>query len=336
MNIDGLHCLVTGGAGFLGSHLVEELIRKGCKVRVLDNLCNGKRENLSGHLKNENIEFYRGTVTDPFDVGRALNGIDAVFHLAVLGVRHSITHPFENHRVNAEGTLLLLDAAYREHVKRFIYCSSSEVYGTAQYVPVPEEHPTYPCTVYGASKLAGEAYARGYHKTYGMPIVILRPFNLYGPRSHYEGDAGEFIPKSIVRALNGEPIMIFGDGTQTRDFTYVEDTARALVAAAENDVLIGQTLNIGSNFEISIQELAHKIAAMISQSPANIIFTPQRPGDVLRLYADYRKFNELCGWKPEVSFEDGLIRTIEFFRNHPLGPKGLLAEETERNWEIGF
>ena len=169
-----------------------------------------------------------------------------------------------------------------------------------------------------------------------MPIIILRPFNIYGPRSHHEGDAGEFIPKSIVRAMNGEPIIIFGDGSQTRDFTYVEDTVAAFISAAECDGMIGQTLNVGSNFEISIKELAHKIAGMVSQSPINVIYTPQRPGDVLRLYSDSRKFYELCGWKPEVSFEDGLIRTIEFFRNHPLGPEGLLADETGRNWEIKF
>jgi len=336
MQIEGLHCLVTGGAGFIGSHLADELIRKGCKVRVLDNLSNGKLENLLDHHSHKNFQFYRGTITDQSDVQHALHGINVVFHLACLGVRHSIVHPFENHRVNAEGSLLLLDGARHEKVKRFVYCSSSEVYGTAHYVPMPEEHPTNPCTVYGASKLAGEAYARAYHKTYGLPTVIARLFNTYGPRSHHEGDAGELIPKSIVRALNNEPIIIFGDGSQTRDFTYVEDSARALVAASESDPMIGQTVNIGSNFEISIKELAHKIAAMVSQSPANVIYTPPRPGDVLRLYADYRKFNELCGWKPKVSFDAGLAMTLEYFRNHPLGPKGLMAGEAGRNWETTY
>jgi len=336
MHIEGLHCLVTGGAGFIGSHLVDELIRKDCRVRVLDNLSNGKLENLVGHWSNEDFEFYRGTVIDPFDVQHALQGIDVVFHLACLGVRHSIVHPFENHRVNAEGSLLLLDGAYRTKVKRFVYCSSSEVYGTAQHVPMPEDHPTYPCTVYGASKLAGEAYTRAYYKTYGMPIVITRLFNTYGPRSHHEGDAGEFVPKSIVRALNSEPIIIFGDGGQTRDFTYVEDSARALVAASESDAMIGQTVNIGSNFEISIKELAHNISGMVSQPPTNVVYTPPRPGDVLRLYADSRKFIELCGWQPQVSFNTGITRTIEFFRNHPLGSKGLMAGESGRNWETTF
>ena len=326
-------CLVTGGAGFIGSYLVDELIGKGCTVRVLDNLVNGKLENLSDHLGQKNFQFFRGSITDPLDVRRAMEGINVVFHLACLGVRHSITHPFENHRVNAEGSLFVLDAAYRAKVDRFLYCSSSEVYGTAEYVPMPESHPTHPCTVYGAGKLAGEAYARAYYKTYEMATSIVRPFNTYGPRSHYEGDAGEMIPKSIVRALNGQPVIVFGDGFQTRDFTYVEDTARALASAAENDAMIGQTLNIGSNFEISIKDLAYKIAETVGNPKTKVVFTPQRPGDVLRLFADPRKFTDICGWEPQVSFDEGLTKTIDFFRNHPLGLKCLMESESGRNWE---
>ena len=333
MKLEGKKCLVTGGAGFIGSHLVDELISKDCTVRVLDNLANGKLENLSDHLGQEQFEFFRGSITDPLDVGRAMEGIHIVFHLACLGVRHSIVHPFENHRVNAEGSLLLLDAARRAKLERFLYCSSSEVYGTAEYVPMPESHPTHPCTVYGSGKLAGEAYARAYYKTYGMATVILRPFNTYGPRSHHEGDAGEMIPKSIVRALNGEPIIVFGDGSQTRDFTYVEDIATALVVGSESDAMIGQTLNVGSNFEISIKDIGEKIAEMAGNPNTQIQFTPDRPGDVLRLYADPKRFMELCDWKARVGFDEGLAKTIDFFRNHPLGIEGLMESESGRNWE---
>jgi len=333
MRISGKLCLVTGGAGFIGSHLVDNLMQKGCRVRVLDNLTNGRIENFSHHRFEESFEFLHGSVTDPLDVQCALEGVEAVFHLACLGVRHSIGHPFENHRVNAEGTLLVLDAAYRTKVERFLYCSSSEVYGTAQYVPMPESHPTYPCTVYGASKLAGEAYARAYYKTYGMPVVIIRPFNTYGPRSHHAGDAGEMIPKSIVRALNGQPIFVFGDGSQTRDFTYVEDTAKALVAAAEGDAMVGQTLNIGSNFEISIKDVAHKVAEYINNPESKVVFDSPRPGDVLRLFADARRFTDLCGWESQVSFDEGLEKTIDFFRNHPPGLDHLIKDEEAINWE---
>lgn len=325
-------CLVTGGAGFIGSHLVDKLMAAGCHVRVLDNLANGKTENIRHHLSSPRFQFEQGSIVDPLDVSRAMQGIDLVFHLACLGVRHSLHHPFENQRVNGEGTLLLLDAAYRLGVKRFIYCSSSEIYGSAQFVPMPETHPTEPCTIYGASKLAGEAYARAYHTTYGLETVIIRPFNTYGPRSHHEGDAGEMIPKSIVRALNGEDILIFGDGKQTRDFTFVEDTATGLVEAAQSDSMIGATLNIGSNFEISIKDLALLLHTLVGNDKAEVKYVTDRPGDIYRLYADPSQFFSLCNWSPQTDFETGLKKTIDFFRLHPSGLQGLLDDENGVNW----
>lgn len=337
MKINTLQCLVTGGAGFIGSHLVDKLMDSGCRVRVIDNLVNGKLENIAHHLDNENFDFFKGSITDPFDVERVMKGIEVVFHLACLGVRHSLTHPFENHRVNTEGTLFLLETARKMGVKRFIHCSSSEVYGTASQVPMTESHPTLPCTIYGASKLAAEAYARAYFKTYGFPACIIRPFNTFGPRSHHEGDAGEMIPKSIVRLLSRKKITIFGDGSQTRDFTYVEDTAKGLIAAAECEGIIGKTMNIGSNFEISIRDLAVKLTALVHGDVTidkAIEFTDDRPGDVLRLYADASAFIETTSWNPEVKFEEGLLKTIQFFKNHPAGISALIRDEIRCNWSL--
>ena len=165
MRLTGKKVLVTGGAGFIGSHLVDALIQEGCYVKVMDNLTTGKLENLARHKDDKKFHFVTGDITEYSEVVDSMEGIDIVFHLACLGVRHSIKHPFENHRVNAEGTLFVLQEAYKKEVEKFIYCSSSEVYGTAEYVPMPETHPAFPCTVYGASKLAGEAYTRSFCKT---------------------------------------------------------------------------------------------------------------------------------------------------------------------------
>ncbi|MBF0254235.1 MAG: GDP-mannose 4,6-dehydratase [Candidatus Omnitrophica bacterium] len=324
--------LVTGGAGFIGSHLVDELVRRRYRVRVLDNLCNGKRENLRIDAAEARVEFIKGDVTRPADLDRAMEGARTVFHLACLGVRHSLAHPEENHHVNALGTLRTLEAARRHKVRRFVYCSSSEVYGTARTTPMKEEHPTHPCTVYGAGKLAGESYARAFFLSYGLPAVIIRPFNTYGPRSHHEGDAGEMIPKSIVRTLAGEDIVIFGDGSQTRDFTYVTDSARGLAMAAADERLVGKTFNLGTGRSYTILQIARMVrdAALKPRHP--ILLTPGRPGDVLALEADAARFKRATGWRPRVGFADGLRQTVDFFAGHPLGIRELAGQQKARNW----
>jgi UDP-glucose 4-epimerase len=196
MELSGQRVLVTGGAGFIGSELVRQLAEKKADVVVVDNLVNGRRENVAD--LGPQVRLVVADVRDADGMSQVLQDVDLVFHLACLGVRHSIHSPRENHDVNATGTLTMLAAARERGVKRFVYISSSEVYGTARHVPMTEEHPTYPKTVYGASKLAGECYTRAYHDSYDYPSVVIRPFNTYGPRCHHEGDSGEVIPKFLL------------------------------------------------------------------------------------------------------------------------------------------
>ena len=219
MQISGptIRALVTGGAGFIGSHLTDHLARLGCRVTVLDNLVNGRRENLAEALSTGRVELVVGDITDAATCERIVPGHDVVFHLACLGVRASLHDPFSNHQVNALGSLNLLAAARRAGTPRFVYVSTSEVYGKALTFPLTESATTWPTTVYGGSKLAGEHYAAAYHECYGLPVIRIRPFNNYGPRAHFEGDSGEVIPRFMLRALAGQAPVVFGDGSHTRE-----------------------------------------------------------------------------------------------------------------------
>jgi UDP-glucose 4-epimerase len=324
--------LVTGGAGFIGSELVRQLAERGCAVRVVDNLVNGRRKNLEDVLGG-NVELTVADVRDTETMASMFSDTDIVFHLACLGVRHSIHSPLENHEVNASATLELLHAARNAGVQRFVYVSSSEVYGTARHAPISEEHPTLPMTVYGASKLAGECYTRAFWETYRYPTVVLRPFNSYGPRCHHEGDSGEVIPKFLLRCLADKPMFVFGDGTQTRDFTYVSDTARGILAAGLSDSSVGQTINLGSGREIQIKELARAIAEALGKPSAEIVHIEPRPGDVLRLLADNSKAKKLLRFEPSVTLGAGILRLLDWYVNQGKSPQQLLEQEIVRNWE---
>ncbi|MFN7140984.1 MAG: SDR family NAD(P)-dependent oxidoreductase, partial [Limisphaerales bacterium] len=299
--------LVTGGAGFIGSELVRQLVERGEEVIAVDNLVNGRWENVAG-ATNWDTQLVTADIRDEKRMSNLLQGVDVVFHLACLGVRHSIHAQLENHDVNATATLRLLGLSRAADVGRFVYVSSSEVYGTARWAPMAEEHPTAPHTVYGASKLAGECYTRAYFGSYGYPTVILRPFNTYGPRCHHEGDCGEVMPKFMLRGLAGRPMVIFGDGTQTRDFTYVSDTANGIITVGLSDKAVGQTINLGSGSEISIKELARRTATVVGLDVPSTIYDQGRPGDVLRLCADASRARALCGYEPRVSIDEGLVR----------------------------
>ncbi|MEW5855163.1 MAG: SDR family NAD(P)-dependent oxidoreductase [Myxococcota bacterium] len=326
----GRHVLVTGGAGFIGSELVHQLAWGGARVTVLDNLVNGRRENLQD-IPRDNVELVVGDIRDEALVNRLMRGVEVVFHLAVLGVRHSIHSPQENHEVNATATLKLLAAARSSGVGRFVYVSSSEVYGTARTAPMTEDHPPFPLTVYGGSKLAGECYTRAYFHTYGFPTVVLRPFNAFGPRCHHEGDSGEVIAKFMLRCMAGQPMIVFGDGTQTRDFTFVADTASGILAAGMSEGAVGKTINLGSGKEVTILELARIIARVVGVAP-RIEHIEPRPGDVLRLIADTTQARGLLGFAPNVSLEDGLTRLHAWYRDAGVAPETLLQRDVVRNW----
>ncbi|MFA4826220.1 MAG: SDR family NAD(P)-dependent oxidoreductase [Methanoregula sp.] len=323
--------LVTGGAGFIGSELVQQLASRGYQVTVVDNFVNGKRENLAGVPK-KSLKIIKGDIRDEKLIRNLMDGTDMVFHLACLGVRHSIHSPVENHEVNAFGALNLLLAAKEAEVKRFVHISTSEVYGTAMTVPMVEDHPTYPMTVYGAAKLAGEAYARAFYRTYGFPTVIVRPFNTYGPRCHHEGDSGEVIPKFMLRCLADQPLVIFGDGTQTRDFLYVSDTARGIILAGESADTIGNTINLGSGSEITINKLAKAISGVTKKPDARMQHETQRPGDTLRLYADISRARKILDFKPKVTLKEGLSNLMAWYTSQGSSAEDLLEQEVTHTW----
>jgi UDP-glucose 4-epimerase len=324
--------LVSGGAGFIGSHLVDELLKRNFRVRVIDSLINGRKENLESHFGAQNFTFLKGDILNKKDCERAVSGIDLIYHLACLGVRHSIKNPWENQRVNAEGTLNLLLAAKNFSNARFIYISSSEVYGATNTFPITENALPCPLTIYGASKLAGEKYTLAFHHCYGMNATVVRLFNNYGPRAHWENDTGELIPRTIVFALCGKNPVVFGKGTNTRDFLYVKDTAYALAELIKLHVLKGKMVNIGSDREIKILNVVKLIIKLIDRKGLKIDFQPKRPADVPRLWAEAKIFSELSGFKPRYSFAKGLLETIAYYKKLKES-RNLLSEIKIKNWE---
>jgi UDP-glucose 4-epimerase len=325
--------LVTGGAGFIGSHLTDHLAALGCRVTVLDNLVNGRRENLTAALATGRVTLVEGDITDAATCDRTVPGHDVVFHLACLGVRASLHDPFSNHQVNALGSLNLLAAARRAGTKRFVYISTSEVYGKALTFPLTEEATTWPTTVYGGSKLAGEHYAAAYHECYGLPVIRVRPFNNYGPRAHFEGDSGEVIPRFMLRALAGQAPVVFGDGSHTRDFLFVQDCAEALVRIASTDALVGGLVNLGYGEETRIGDLGRLVLAATGRTDLQVVHEAERPGDVPRLWVDPTRLRTATGWKPRTTLAEGLRITLDYYKQLYAANPRCLEQMTTKNWE---
>lgn len=332
MKLVGKNILVTGGAGFIGSHLVDALAPTN-QVTVVDNLSSGKMENIQHHLGKSNFRFVQGDITDLDQVRKLVQNNQIVFHLAVQCLRVSLSDPYLVHEVNATGSLNLCQAVHEAKVERFVYVSSSEVYGTAKTAPMTEDHPLEPTTPYGASKLAGEAYARSYYLSFGLPAVIVRPFNTYGPREHLEGPYGEVIPRFVLRVMNNQPPIIFGDGKQTRDFTNVKDIVRGIILSCESEELIGETVNIAAGKEVSINEVAHTVLKLLNKDgQLTPVYMDPRPGDVRRHYADISKAREVLDFQPHIGIEAGIQHYIDWIKEQHWELKHLQQTEVVINW----
>jgi len=306
-----MKCLVTGGAGFIGSHLVDALVQRGDSVRVLDNLVTGDRKNLAAAW--ERIEFISGDIREPRDIERALAGIEVVFHQAALrSVERSVHDPLSTHQTNATGTLLLLETARRAGLKRVVYASSSSAYGDARAFPQSETQRPSPLSPYAVSKLSGEMYCGVYARTFGLETVALRYFNVFGPRQQPESQYAAVIPQFMQAALAGTPLEVHGDGRQSRDFTYVENVVQANLRAASAPKAAGEFFNVACGRNQSLLAIIRELEKL-SGKTLERRHAPRRAGDVRKTWADIRKARRLLGYAPTVDLKKGLHQTWDWF-----------------------
>jgi len=318
MRITGKNILVTGGAGFIGSHLVDAIALEVPKnLIVVDNLFLGKEENLREATKKfEDLKFI---VEDSGNFTRMKSilekyDIDFVFNLAVVPLPKSLEEPAWTIAENVRITTNLCELGKQGFYKRLIHFSSSEAYGTAMYVPMNEDHPLIPSTPYAASKVASDYIALSYFKTFGLETLIIRPFNNYGPRQN-EGSYAGIIPVVIKKIKQGEPVEIFGDGEQTRDFLFVKETAKATLELCQTEEAIGKIINLASGKEISVNYLVEKIIQIMNAKGYPLHHVEPRPGDVRRHCGGIRLANQLIGFEPKIELEEGLHETIHWYLN---------------------
>jgi len=309
--------LVTGGAGFIGSHIVEMLLERRERVRVLDNFSSGKRENLQfqNHAQVPNLEVVEGDVRDLDAVRQATSGVDYILHHAALvSVAQSMADPLMAHEMNATGTLNVLLAAREAGAKRVVLASSAAVYGDNDDLPLKETAAPRPLSPYAASKLAGEAYCRMFYAAYGLPTVCLRYFNVFGPRQDPNSQYAAAIPKFIAALLRGEPPTIYGDGTQSRDFVYVANVVQANLLACEKNDAIGKVVNIACGDRRTLLDLYRDLTALIGTA-LRPVFAPARAGDVKHSMAAIDQAKQVLDYQPQVEWRDGLRHTIQWYTN---------------------
>lgn len=306
--------LVTGGAGFIGSHIVEQALRRGDAVRVLDNFSTGRRENLD-RLQGD-LEVLEGDLRDPRMVKQAVQGVELVFHQAAfISVPQSMQEPETCFAINVTGTVTLLEAARQAGVRRVMLASSTAVYGDTDVFPTPEETPLRPLSPYALSKQVSELYAALYTRALGLPVVALRYFNVYGPRQRPDSEYAAAIPIFVRLLAAGQPLTIFGNGRQSRDFIFVSDVAHANLLAAETDRAAGEAINICTGSEISVLDLLEQLSELAPRGGPEVNFAPPRPGDIYRSVGSPDKAERLLGFRAATPLAKGLKQTLDWMRS---------------------
>lgn len=322
-----MNTLVTGGAGFIGSHLTDFLLSKGHSVTVVDNLCGGWMKNLKSAEKNPRFKFVNADIRKPKELESIFVGIDWVFHLAALAdIVPSIEKPRDYFETNVDGTFNILESCQKAKVKRFLYAASSSCYGIPTQYPTPETSPILPQYPYALTKYLGEQLVLHWAQVYHLPALTLRLFNVFGPRSRTTGVYGAVFGVFLAQKLHQKPYTVVGDGLQTRDFTYVEDVVDAFYTAAQSN-LVNESMNVGSSGHYSVKKLVELLEGPIT-------YIPKRPGEPDCTFADVSKIEKKLGWKAKVSFEEGVRRIlsrIDDFRDAPLWEPQSITEAT-KSW----